>query len=134
MSKAFDRICRSKRIIVLQDVLEPDEMHMMSTLVNDVTLNVRVGKKQGDDIKTEVAITQGDCLSDVLFILYIAKSITPNRQCLEHIYASIEQCENVIPEEKHNDSYRKTEKTCFGQTQDKQTTPPTGTKRQRQRN
>ena len=90
---------------------------MMSILLNVVTLNVRAGKELGDHINTEVGITQGDCLSAVLFIIYVAKSKIPNIQCLEHNYASIEQCENVIPEEhKHNDYYRKTEKKLFRKT------------------
>ena len=36
MSKAFDTICRSKLLTDLQEILEPDEMHMMAVLVSDV--------------------------------------------------------------------------------------------------
>ena len=90
--------------------LEPDEMHMMAVLISDVVLTVKVGKELGEQIKTEVGIAQGDCLSAVLFIFYLAKSLTPNRECIEHNYASVEQCGNILPEEcKDHDYYRKTE-------------------------
>ena len=72
MSKAFNTVCRSKLLTDLQEVLEPDEMHMMSVLINDVVLTVKVGKELGEQIKTEVGIVQGDCLSAVLFIFYLA--------------------------------------------------------------
>ena len=93
MSKAFDTVCRSKLLTDLQEVLEPDEMHMMAVLISDV---LKVGKELGKHIKTEVGIAQGDCLSAVLFIFYLAKSLTPDRECIEHNYASVEQCGNTI--------------------------------------
>ena len=110
MSKAFDTVCRSKLLTDLQEILEPDEMHMMAVLISDVVLTVKVGKELGDQIKTEVGIAQGDCPSAVLFIFYLAKSMTPNRECIEHNYASVEQCGNILPEEcQDHDYYRKTE-------------------------
>ena len=52
----------------------------------------------------------GIARSDVLFMFYLAKSLTPNRECIEHNYASVEQCGNILPEEcKDHDYYRKTE-------------------------
>ena len=60
---------------------------------------MQVGKELGEQIKTEVGIAQCDCLSVVLFICYLAKSLTPNRECIEHNYASVEQCGNILPEE-----------------------------------
>ena len=105
MSKAFDTVCRSK---LLTDL--PDEIHMMAVLISDVVLTVKVGKELGEQIKKEVGIAQGDCLSAVLFIFYLAKSLTPNRECIEHNYASVEQCGNILPEEcKDHDYYIKTE-------------------------
>ena len=57
-----------------------------------------------------VGIAQGDCLSAVLFIFYLAKSLTPNRSCIEHNYAYVEQCGHILPEEcKEHDYYRNTE-------------------------
>ena len=108
MSKAVDTVCRSKLLTDLQDVLEPDEMHMMAVLINDVVLTVKVGKELGEKIKTEVGIAQGDCLSAVLFIFCLAKSLTPNRECIAHNYASVGQCGNILPEQcKDHDYYRR---------------------------
>ena len=36
----------------LPTLLEPDEMHLMSILINGVTLKARVGKYLGQHIKT----------------------------------------------------------------------------------
>ena len=85
MSKAFDTVYRNKPLSDLQEVLEPDEMHMMAILISDVVLTVKVGKELGEQFKTEVGIAQGDCLSAVLFIFYLAKSLTPNRECIEPV-------------------------------------------------
>ena len=109
MSKAFDTVCRNK-LTDLKEVLEPDEMHIMAILISDVVLTVKVGKESGEQFKTEVGIAQGDCLSAVLFIFYLAKSLTPNRECIEYNYASVEQCGNILPEECNvHDYFRKTE-------------------------
>ena len=52
-----------------------------------------------------MGIAQGDCLSAVLFIFYLAKPLTPNRECID-----LEQCGNILPEEcKDHDYYIKTE-------------------------
>ena len=107
MSKAFDTVCRNK---LLTDLQEVDEMHMMAILISDVVLTVKLGKELGEQFKTEVGIAQGDCLSAVLYIFYLAKSLTPIRECIEHNYVSVEQCGNILPEEcKDHDYFRKTE-------------------------
>ena len=49
---------------------------MMAILISDVVLTVKVGKELGEQIKTEVGIAKGDCLSDLLYIFYLAKSLT----------------------------------------------------------
>ncbi len=81
MSKAFGTVSRKNLLKDLQDILEPDEIHMMSVLINGVKLKVKVGKHTGEEIKTNVGIAQGDCLSAVLFIYYLAKSLNapPNQ-------------------------------------------------------
>ncbi len=56
MSKAFDTICGSKLLTDIQYVVEPDEMHMMTVLISDVVLTVKVGNELGEQIKTEVGI------------------------------------------------------------------------------
>ena len=77
MTKAFDTVCRSKLLTDLQEVLEPDEMHMMAggLLISDAVPTVKVGKELGEQMKTVVGIAKCDCLSAVLFIFYLAKSL-----------------------------------------------------------
>ena len=49
-----------------------------------------------------------------VFIFCLAKYLTPNIVCVEHNYASVEQCGNILPEEcKDHDYYRKTNKKLF---------------------
>ena len=50
---------------------------MMHILIHDVNLNVRLGNNAGENITTSVGICQGDCLSALLFIVYLASSIKP---------------------------------------------------------
>ena len=89
MSKAFDTVNRKTLLKDLAEVLDPDELHLMHILINDVEYNVRVGNTLGDTIKTEIGIAQGDCLSAVLFIYYLARTLSPNRTGInaEHNYS-----------------------------------------------
>ena len=77
MSKAFDTVSRNELMNILKGILTDSELHLMHILINDITLNVRIGKAVGEDIHTNVGICQGDCLSALLFILYLAKAMTP---------------------------------------------------------
>ena len=73
MSKAFDNVDREKLFKYLEEILEPDELHLMSLLINTPNIQVRVNGKIGEQFTTLLGILQGDCLSAVLFILYLAK-------------------------------------------------------------
>ena len=77
MSKAFDTVSRSKLMSILESILADCELHMMHILINDIILNVRLGDKTGSNINTSVGICQGDCLSALLFIIYLASAIKP---------------------------------------------------------
>ena len=72
MSKAFDTVRRKMLLNDLKQILDADEYHMLSILILDVRLKVRVGDCEGEEIITEVGIAQGDCSSAILFILYLA--------------------------------------------------------------
>ena len=50
MDKAFDTVCRSKLLTDLQEILEPDAMHVMAVLISDVVLTVKVGKELGEQV------------------------------------------------------------------------------------
>ena len=80
MSKAFDTVNRGKLMKHLEDILSESEMRLVYLLISGVKIKVRVGKKCGEEIATNVGVVQGDCLSAVFFIFYLAKSIKPLTQ------------------------------------------------------
>ena len=90
MSKAFDTVNRSKLMEILKNILTPSELHMIYLVINDVILNVKIGDKVGADILTAIGICQGDCLSALLFMLYLAHAIKP------------------IPKDRYPDDYHQT--------------------------
>ena len=75
MSKAFDNINRENLMIDLSLILEPDELHIISLLINETILKVKSGNTLGLDIKTNKGVPQGDSISPVLFTLYLAKTL-----------------------------------------------------------
>ena len=85
MSKAFDTVNRMKLFEGLKQVLLPEELHILHILINDVFIKVRVGNEMSDEIKTEIGIMQGDCLSAILFIFYLSMALTPEERS-DHSY------------------------------------------------
>ena len=77
MSKAFDTVNRNYLMEHLEKILSKSEMRLIHLLVSGVKLRVRVGKKLGEYILTNIGVVQGDCLSAILFIFYLAMSIKP---------------------------------------------------------
>ena len=92
MSKAFDNVNRSFLWNDLNSILEPDEIHILKVLVCNATLSVRNGDTIGNKFKTDIGVPQGDCLSTILFTLYLPRALkSPNRQnheskCCDHSY------------------------------------------------
>ena len=80
MSKAFDTVSRSKLMEQLEQILEEHEMRMMYLLVNGVNLKVRIDGKLCEWIKTNIGVAQGDCLSALLFIYFLAHILKPIHQ------------------------------------------------------
>ena len=83
MSKAFDTVKRKDMFEILKEVLDDDELHIIKLLVENVTLQVKVGMKVGNDSKTNIGVPQEDCLSPILFIKYLAEALKPV-QAIEH--------------------------------------------------
>ena len=75
MSKAFDTVNRSTLMKDLVLILEPDELHLIKILVTEVQLVVKCGKTLGKCFQTNTGVPQTDCLSPILFILYLANAL-----------------------------------------------------------
>ena len=106
MSKAFDTVNRNKLFTLLEKILLPEELHLLHLLTNNVKLKVRVGSEFSEEFKTIIGIMQGDCLSAVLFIFYLAKALDERSPVeTEHNYAlTAESCPFIKPPalEDHN--------------------------------
>ena len=98
MSTAFDTVNRYQLFETLEEILLPDESHLLHILTNDVKLKVRVGADYGPEFTTSVGIMQGDCLSAVLFILYLAKALSSRPPLeTEHCYSRPPQLARDAP-------------------------------------
>ena len=78
MSKAFDTVNRKKLMLDLQKLLDPDEVHLLSIITNRPLLSVTLDGDTGQEFPTYVGICQGDCMSAILFIFYLALSRRTN--------------------------------------------------------
>ena len=74
-SKAFDTVDRKKLFEELEDILDAYELHLLSKITNQPELKVKVCNTVGETFTTNTGIMQEDCLSAVLFILYLAKCL-----------------------------------------------------------
>ena len=59
-----------------QTILTKFEFHIIQLFIN-VTLNVKIGNKICPNIQTNVEICQSDCLSALLFLLYLSHAVKP---------------------------------------------------------
>ena len=84
MSKAFDTVERATLINDIQEILEPEEVHLISVLVKDVKLQVKCEKNIGDTFETNTGVPQGDCLSPILFTLYLSKALKSPEEIQEN--------------------------------------------------
>ena len=99
MSKAFDTVNRNKLFEGLEEILLPEELHLLHILTNNVKLKVRVVSEYGSEFATLVGIMQGDCLSAALFIFYLARALSHRSPLeLEHNYAKPPQERKNTPE------------------------------------
>ena len=86
MSQAFDTVNRKILFDHLEETLAPDELYIMSRLINNPEIQVKVCQEYGNRFKSTVGIMQGDCLSAVLFIYYLAKCLKEEQTQMYGLY------------------------------------------------
>ena len=93
MSIAFDTVNRKTLFELLAEVLNPDKLHIMKLLTEDVKLRVNIKDERGEEIVTDTGVPQGDCMSALLFIFYLAKALKPPQapSDQEHSYSKPRQ-------------------------------------------
>ena len=75
MSKAFDTVNRNTLLDDLQEGLDEDELYLIPIPTNRPQIQVKIGKQCGDMFETLVGVMQGDVLSAILFIFYLANCL-----------------------------------------------------------
>ena len=80
MSRAFDTIDRASVLNNLKEVLEPDEIHLISLLIKDVILSVKCDNYIGREFTTNIGSPQGDCASPLIFIFELSKALEKSKK------------------------------------------------------
>jgi hypothetical protein len=99
MSKAFDTVNRELLFQNLENILQEDELHILSIITNNPELKIKLENKIGKKFTTYHGIMQGDCLSAVLFIYYLACALKEEQETTEnkdHNYCKKEEKEMQI--------------------------------------
>ena len=103
MSRAFDTVNRRKLFERLERILNPDELHILSIITNFTKVKIKVNQAYGELFMTLIGIMQGDCLSALLFIFYLA-------ECLRNEREGIEESILITPKYADDITYAVTEK------------------------
>ena len=98
MTNTFDTINREHLHKLLSDILDPDEFNIMNILLKDVKLQARNNKAKGQSFTTTLGIPQGDCLSSILFTLYLSNTLSANipTHLCDHNYYDVHKYINNI--------------------------------------
>ena len=75
MSRAFDTIDRGTLLQDLSDILDSDELHLVSLLLTDVKIQVKYNNVTGKIFVPDIGSPQGDCASPIWFIFYLHKAL-----------------------------------------------------------
>ena len=78
MPKAFDTVNRKKLFKSLEQVLLPEELHLLYILTNNEFIKVCVEDEFSAAFMTFIGIMQGDWLSAILLIFHLVTDSSPN--------------------------------------------------------
>jgi len=82
LSKAFDSLDRGTLIQILEEnnLAGEDELRIISYLLSETTLRVKVGSNISETFKTSIGTPQGDALSPILFLIYLEHILRRHRR------------------------------------------------------
>lgn len=78
MSKAYDTVNRKNLLNLLERLLEPEDYHIISLLINNIQIQVKNKNHIGSSFNTSRGVPQGDSLSPSMFTSYLANALDPN--------------------------------------------------------
>ena len=106
MSKAFDTINRNSLLQDLKKIAYNEEIFLIFILLQNLKLQVRCDQYLSKPFSTNKGIPQGDSLSPILFILYLALSLNKERNNYlqtDHPYARLQKPQQ--PPHLHDHNY-----------------------------
>ena len=89
MSKAFDTVDRKTLFSKLEGILLPEELHLFSILTRKPKIFIKVNNTLSKDFTSLIGIMQGDCMSAILFILYLAYCLINEKQIVNTYTAKL---------------------------------------------
>jgi hypothetical protein len=71
MSRAFDTLDRQRILDELKSIIDKDSLRMVHILFERTALQAKIGTELSAPFDTNIGAPQGDCLSPVLFTIYL---------------------------------------------------------------
>ena len=107
MSRAFDPIYRDELFKIVDEFLDEHDLWILSTLLAETTLEVKVENAQATTFEYNIGSPQGDSISGPLFTLYSNRALQQIKDemqkepidCRDINPRWVEQMESSIPEE-----------------------------------
>ena len=97
MSAAFDTINRQKLLDILKEIIHRDELRIVRFLLSNTSIHPRIkGATNKREFICNVGTPQGDCLSPILFVIYLEHALKSVR---ESIPTPKSQLGSIIPPE-----------------------------------
>ena len=75
MSSAFDTIYRDKIIEIAKDILDEDEIKILTVLLSDTTLEVKIEGAHTNAFTSNIGSPQGESISGPLFTIYLDNAL-----------------------------------------------------------
>ena len=89
LSKAFDCINRQMLLDKLAQLLDESSLRIITYLLADTELHVKLDGKIYNKFKTTIGTPQGDALSPILFIIYLEMAFRYHKEHFDATYANI---------------------------------------------